>query len=84
MQPSLPKHAKRAQRPNVTKRPTIGEYRQTELVALARWIQSDGLLKTSDVIGDEMMAELGFKRHGPRIDEAIRAAIDAANAKAHD
>ena len=76
----------RAQRPNVPKRPTIGEYRQTELVALARWIQSDGLLKTSDVIEDEMMAELGFKRHGPRIDEAIRAAIDAANAKAktHD
>ena len=69
----------RKPRPNVPKRGSIGDYSENELVALVRWIQSDGLLRTTDAIEEEMLAELGFKRHGTRIDEAIKRAIDAAD-----
>ena len=65
----------RGQRPNVPQRSKIGDYTQAELVVLIRWILSDGCLQTDDEICAEMVQELGFKRRGVRIEEAVRAAL---------
>ena len=45
---------------------------------LARWIESDTLLRTDEDLIREMMSELGFKRSGKRIDNALRKAIKDA------
>ena len=42
----------------------ITEYSNQELVALARWIYSDTLLRTDDDMHKEMRSHLGFKRGG--------------------
>lgn len=68
-------HNQRRQRPNVPQRSKIGDYTQAELIALIRWILSDGCLRTDDEICAEMVRELGFKRRGVRIEEAVRAAL---------
>jgi hypothetical protein len=65
----------RGQRPNIPLRSKIGDYTQAELIALIRWILSDGCLRTDDEICTEMVRELGFKRRGVRIEEAVRAAL---------
>ena len=56
----------------------ITEYSPEELVALARWIYSDTLLRTDDDMHKEMRSHLGFKRGGSRINPAIQQAIDQA------
>ncbi len=56
----------------------IGAYRPEELVALVRWIDSDTLLRTEEQLLDEVTRELGFQRKGPRIREAVLAAIREA------
>ena len=65
----------RETRPNVPKRSKIDDYTQAELIALIRWILSDGCLRTDEEILREMVLELGFKRRGARIDKAVQAAI---------
>ena len=57
---------------------SISEYSRSELVALVKWILSDTLLRAEEEIMAEMRRELGFKRRGSRIDEAMREAIAAA------
>jgi len=59
-------------------RTSIGSYLQSELVALIRWIESDGLLRTKVELRDEAIRELGFKRRGPKIVAAVESAIDVA------
>ena len=54
----------------------ITEYSQRQLIALVRWIASDGLLRTKDEMIEVAMAELGFRRGGARIVAALTAAID--------
>ena len=56
----------------------ITEYSNQELVALARWIYSDTLLRTDDDMHKEMRSHLGFKRGGSRINPAIQRAVDEA------
>jgi len=56
-------------------RAAITDYSHAELVALIRWIQSDGLLRTEDDLISESMSELGFARRGGRIVAALQAAI---------
>jgi hypothetical protein len=56
----------------------ITAYSQQELVGLVRWVTSDTLLRTEEQLIDELMAELGYQRRGPRIVEALTAAIRAA------
>ncbi|MEG4394372.1 AAA domain-containing protein [Microcoleus sp. BROC3] len=68
--------ALRGTRPNVPKRSKIDDYTQTELMSLIRWILSDGCLRTDEEILKEMLPELGFKRRGARIDQAVFAAIE--------
>ena len=73
----------RGPRPNVPRKGardynSITDYVRWQLVSLVRWIESDTLLRTEDELIQEMMKELGFKRSGARIREAlIRAIRDA-------
>ena len=70
--------AARGTRPNVMPGENINEYSHHELVALARWIRSDTLLRTDDDMHREMRKELGFKRGGSRINSAIQRAMEDA------
>jgi hypothetical protein len=54
----------------------IADYSRGELVTLIEWIESDGLLRTRVDLRDEAIRELGYQRRGPRIVDAINAAID--------
>lgn len=77
-EPVATQRQQRGQRPSVPKRDKISDYQQSELVSLVRWILSDGYLRTDEEILREMLPELGFKRRGVRIDEAVLAAIKRA------
>ena len=72
----------RGQRPYVPRKGTRGyenirDYSHPQLVDLARWIESDTLLRTEDDLLKEMMTELGFKRSGRLITETVMRAIRA-------
>lgn len=56
----------------------IDQYSQAQLVALARWIESDDLLRSEDELLEEMMRELGFRRRGSKITARLEAAIRGA------
>ena len=58
---------------------SITDYSHWQLVALARYIKSDTLLRTDDDLIGEMMSELGFKRSGKRIADALKVAIKDAH-----
>ena len=70
----------RGRRPGAPRKGTHGyekitDYDHSQLVDLARWILSDTLLWTDDDLIREMMNELGFKRSGKLITDALRKAI---------
>jgi hypothetical protein len=65
-------------RPELVAGLPITAYRHADLVALVRWIESDTLLRTEEQVLDEVMRELGFQRRGPRIRDAVIAAVRAA------
>ena len=75
----------RGPRPDVPpNRGDINKYSPDELVALARWIMSDSLLRTDDELQAEMRSELGFQRKGSRIDAALQSAITLAKGHSED
>jgi very-short-patch-repair endonuclease len=82
--PSWPKEqtsqasARTAARPRIVPGFPITDYRHADLVALARWIKSDTLLRTEEQMLTEMMSELGFKKRGSRIVNALTRAIQSA------
>jgi very-short-patch-repair endonuclease len=61
-----------------THRGSIDEYSMSELASLARWIESDTLLRTEDQLLAEMMRTLGFMRRGSKITAALTEAIARA------
>jgi very-short-patch-repair endonuclease len=65
-------------RPEVYPWGQIDQFRDHELVAIVRWIESDTLLRNREELLDEAIRELGFKRRGSRIVARLEAAIDAA------
>jgi very-short-patch-repair endonuclease len=65
-------------RPSVPPGFGIDAYRQSELVRLIRWIESDDLIRTEDELLVETMRELGFDRRGKKIVAAITAALRQA------
>jgi len=80
--PTAPADKPRGLRPPVLSYLPITQYSLSDLVALVRWIQSDGRLRTDDEILDEIVRDLGFQRRGPRIVATIREAIAAAKQSA--
>lgn len=67
----------RTPRPAVPPGANITEYTQPELEAMVDWVRSDTLLRTEDQLLTEVMHELGFRKRGKRIVEAVTAAIKA-------
>ena len=57
---------------------SITDYSHSQLVSLVRRIESDTLLRTDEDVMREMITELGFKRSGSRIREALDKAIRSA------
>ena len=60
----------------------IDSYTHAELVALIRWIESDTLLRTEDELLGEAVRQLGFKKRGRRIVDALTFAIRQARRRA--
>ncbi len=54
---------------------SIDDYSQTDLVALGKWLESDGLLRTDAEMFEAMFAELPFRSRGSKITAALNAAI---------
>ena len=75
----LPYESGRGERPAVPfGLPNIADYSSAQLEALARWLNSNTLLRTDDELLRDMRVELGLKRGGSRINAAILMAIGAA------
>ena len=75
----FPYESERGERPAVPLGlPNIADYSSAQLEALARWLNSDTLLRTDDELLRDMRVGLGFKRGGSRINAAILMAIGAA------
>jgi len=70
--------ARRGSPPYVPRGAPIAEHDPEKLVRLARWIMSDGLLRTDEQIFEEMFDLLGYGRRGHRIREALYDAIRLA------
>ena len=68
--------ARRGPAPVVCDRSSIDEYSPIELVAIARWVESDGLLRTDTQLFNDVFDVLPFKRRGSRIDRAINTAVE--------
>jgi len=62
-------------RPEITPGRPVTAYEPAELVALVRWLDGDGVTRSDDELLRAAMKELGFARLGPRIKEALGAAV---------
>jgi very-short-patch-repair endonuclease len=67
----------RGQRPSVPRGLPIGQYADTQLQAMVRWVLSDDLPHTHDELFESVKTELGFRRNGKNIVDRINGAIDA-------
>ncbi|MEU9129483.1 hypothetical protein AB0D08_15485, partial [Kitasatospora sp. NPDC048540] len=72
--------AGRPEKPELTPGRPITAYSAAELTALVRWIDTDGVERSDDELLRAAMKELGFGRLGPRIKEALGAAVTEARA----
>ena len=74
--PKRPREARPAVRPG---RP-VGGYSLVELVALARWVESDARLRVEGDAAAEVAAELGLDTNSARVDQVLRHAVRAGRA----
>lgn len=65
----------RSPKPNLIPGGKIGDYSANNLAELARWILSDGKLRTDDEVVALMMSELGFARRGSHIVSTLENAV---------
>jgi very-short-patch-repair endonuclease len=63
------------ERPPVPRGYPIGGYSDGQLIRVAQWIRSDGVLRTEDELLDDVMRELGFQRRGKNIVDRLTVAI---------
>ncbi|WP_031064869.1 hypothetical protein [Streptomyces sp. NRRL WC-3742] len=68
----------RSAKPDFTPGRPVTAYSAEELLAIVRWIDGDGVERTDEELLRAGMKELGFARLGPRIKEALGAAVTAA------
>lgn len=66
----------RGPRPDVYPWGQIDDFRDADIEAIMRWIESDTLLRSREELISETMAELGFERRGKKIVARIGAVID--------
>ncbi|MFD7584882.1 hypothetical protein ACFV84_05555 [Kitasatospora sp. NPDC059811] len=75
---SAPVAAGRPEKPDFTPGRPVTAYSADELLAVVRWVDGDGVERTEEELLRAAMKELGFARLGPRIKEALGAAVTAA------
>jgi len=75
LSPINPDEKKRGKRPPVPQYESIQDYHDSELFLLAQWIVSDGILRTDQVLFEELFDELGFKRKGTNITQRLNDII---------
>lgn len=68
----------RGPRPRIVAGLTIDQYSHQDLDALIRWIESDTLLRTEEELIAEAARELGYRRRGARIVDALTRAVRSA------
>ncbi|MFE4970778.1 hypothetical protein ACFRAR_01515 [Kitasatospora sp. NPDC056651] len=68
----------RPAKPDFTPGRAVTAYSADELLAVVRWVDGDGVERTDEELLRAAMKELGFARLGPRIKEALGAAVAAA------
>jgi len=61
--------------PHVPRRDTIDQYSDRELLQIAEWVTSDGLLRTDDELIREIFAKLPLARMGSRIRERLNEVV---------
>ncbi len=72
---SAGQRVRRPRKPAISPGRPVTAYSARELVAVVRWIDGDGVERTNDELLRAAMKELGFARLGPRIKEALGAAV---------
>ncbi|WP_153464291.1 hypothetical protein [Streptomyces kaniharaensis] len=70
--------AGRPAKPDFTPGRPVTAYSAEELLAVVRWVDGDGVERSDEELLRAAMKELGFGRLGPRIKEALGAAVSAA------
>ncbi|MFF0408983.1 hypothetical protein ACFYUY_00925 [Kitasatospora sp. NPDC004745] len=73
-----PVAAGRPAKPDFTPGRPVTAYSADELLAVVRWVDGDGETRSEEELLRAAMKELGFARLGPRIKEALGAAVTAA------
>lgn len=63
-------------KPDFTPGRPVNAYAADELVAVVRWLDGDGTERSAEELLRAAMKEFGFSRLGPRIKEALGAAIE--------
>ena len=81
-QPAQAPSVERGPRPRLTAGLPIGAYTRRELAALARWVESDGRVRTEAEAITEIAYELGLPDRAPRAEDSIRHAVRVARAGA--
>ncbi|MFI9272885.1 hypothetical protein ACIGXM_19485 [Kitasatospora sp. NPDC052896] len=84
VEPAPVKRVRRPRKPEVVAGRPVTAYTPEQLVALVRWIDGDTVERTDDELLRAAMKELGFARLGPRIKEALGAAVAAVRPGAGD
>jgi len=69
---------RRPRKPDFTPGRPVNAYSADELLSVVRWLDADGTTRTEDELLRAAMKEMGFSRLGPRIKEALGAAVSAA------
>ncbi|MEV7023147.1 hypothetical protein [Kitasatospora sp. NPDC093558] len=77
-EPAAP--AGRPAKPDFTPGRPVTAYSADELLEVVRWVDGDGVERSEEELLRAAMKELGFARLGPRIKEALGAAVTAARA----
>jgi very-short-patch-repair endonuclease len=66
---------KKDNRPPIPQYDSIQDYHDSELFQLAQWIISDGMLRTDQVLFEELFDQLGFRRKGTNITQRLNDII---------
>jgi hypothetical protein len=72
----------RQPRPRIAAGRPVGAYTRRELAALARWVESDGRVRTEAEAITEVARELGLPDRAPRAEDSLRHAVRVARAGA--
>jgi hypothetical protein len=74
-QPSEPTPTRNGLQPSLSRKASIDDYSDGELLRYAQWVQSDGLLRTDEDMMNELFEALPFARRGARIRQRLERVV---------